>query len=89
MTNYTTITFTCNCPILVLNKVYYYYYYYIKRILNHPANILSELPQTFSMRISIVLSDNEFHSKSAKACITALENADYMEKLKLLRRILM
>ena len=21
-------TFTCNCPILVLNKVYYYYYYY-------------------------------------------------------------
>ena len=27
-------TFTCNCPILVLNKVYYYYYYYVRNLLH-------------------------------------------------------
>ena len=33
-------TFTCNCPILVLNKVYYYYYYSMT-FTNYRASIKS------------------------------------------------
>ena len=38
--------FTCNCPILVLNKVYYYYYYY--RILS--SRLLQATVQLFTTR---------------------------------------
>ena len=51
-------TFTCNCPILVLNKVYYYYYYIVVTKNNNTIiiniSLIPTTPITFSCSYSFI-----------------------------------